>query len=280
MRSAPFAVFAFAMLFPIAMILIGSGTAVWLWLLRRAFKNRQAFDVSDLTAGYSLVWGKVAGNRQHAPLTGRPCAWYSIHVEELRRSDTDADRNLQWKTVQDETSSAPIELTDGKASCFIDTAKATVIETGWSEWEGSRAEPDGNEPEIRSGPRSTGVQVSASLSVLGEVVTAKYRCRERYIFAGDPLFALGDAEPAASKLLLDDSDDPDSEPDDENLVPDTLVVRKPKGTILDSWTRPFIVSSKHPRDVAAESRLAVQGGLVLAAIGIAVGVFLIDIRYG
>jgi len=280
MQSAPFAVFAFAMLFPIAFTLIGGGTAVWLWLLRRALGSRQALDVSDLTPGYSLVWGKVARNGQRAPLTGRPCAWYSIRVEELGRSDTDSERKLQWRTVQDETSSAPVELTDGKASCFIDMAGAKVIETGWSEWEGSDPKPGEDEPEIRSGPHSTGVQASASLSVLGKVVTAKYRCRERYVFAGDPLFALGDAEPAVSKFLLDDSGEPEIEPEDKDFVPDTLIARKPKGTILDSWTRPFIVSSRHPRDVAAESRLAIQGGLVLAAIGIVAGVFLINLRYG
>jgi hypothetical protein len=280
MRSAPFAVFAFAMLFPIAMIMIGGGAAVWLWLMKRALKSKQALDVSDLTPGYSLVWGKVARNSQRAPLTDRPCAWYSIRVEELGRNETGPERRLQWKTVRNETSNTPIELTDGKATCFVDVAGAKVIESGWSEWAGPHIEPDEPEPEIHPGPRSPGVEASVSVSVLGDIVTAKYRCRERYIFAGDPLFATGDAEPAASKLLLDDSDELESGPGNQDFVADTLLVRKPKGAGPYTGARPFIVSTEHPKDVAAESQLAVQGGLVLVTIGVVVGLLLLNIRYG
>jgi hypothetical protein len=42
-------------------------------------------DVSDLSAGYRLGWGRTVGLDLTAPLTGRPCVWWKVQVWESVR---------------------------------------------------------------------------------------------------------------------------------------------------------------------------------------------------
>lgn len=270
------------MLFPVLFVVLGIGVAAWSWRMSRALRGMQPRDVSDLTTGYQLVWGKVAANTQRAPLSGRRCAWYAVTVEEyVRRSKESND--FGWQTVRQESSHAPIRITDGKATCVVDPEGARVYETGWSEWEGDSRKPDGD-PEIHRGTWTSGVTVSGHVHVLGQNVLGRpnVRCRERYLFAQDPVFAVGEVEEDAASLHRRQRKQAEGQApaDDTRDASPIFRVRKPGGYGPFTGTRPFLISAQHPQDIVEDGKLATQGGAMLAVLGLVAGYFLWRLRYG
>lgn len=282
MRSAPFEVFAFAMLFPILFVLLGAGVAAWSLSMSRSLRGRTALEVSDLQPGYQLVWGKVASNAQRAPLSGRRCAWYAVTVEEYVRGSTDKDRG-GWRSVREETSHAPIRITDGSSTCLVESDGARVYETGWSEWEGDSQKPD-SEPEIHRGTWTSGITMTGNFRVLGQDIVARprMRCRERYLFADDPVFAIGEVEEdvVAVRRKRKTSAGEETPPDAGREEARAFRVRKPEGYGPFTGSRPFLVSAQHPKDIAEDGKLAAQGGAMLAVLGLVTGYFLWRMRYG
>lgn len=273
MSTMPFAFFAFFMLFPLAMIVMGIGIAVWSKWVARTMRRMRPVEVSDLAPGYGVVWGKVAEGNLRAPLSGRRCAWFEAWVEELRpppltQRDRPGDTGPRWERIFEQTSEQPIRVTDGKATCLVMPEGARVHETGWSAWEGAeeRPAPGDAEPELQPGSYAPPVlRVSGGFSsILGSTPT-RYRYVERYILAGDPIFAMGEAEPRRARGRGEAGDGP---------APARMRIRKPEGR------QPFVVSTQDPSAVHAENELASTGGIILAVMG-AVGAYVLwRLRYG
>ena len=163
---------------------------VWSRRNAQALKSVTPVDVSGLAAGYQLAQGLVAEDGAlAAPLTGRKCAWYDVRVEEeVRTRDTDGEYNYNRRTVREETSDKPIRIVDGGAVCFVDSDGATVFPTEWSEWHGADKMPADRDPERH--PADTVPGGSGRMEVHGDP-NRRFRYLERYIYPGDPVFALG-----------------------------------------------------------------------------------------
>lgn len=239
LRDAPFFVFAFAFAIP---ALIAGGAlyaAFWSWRNARALAAAEPVMVADLSEGRRLAQGHVDANEAaSAPLTGRRCAWWELKVEESVRSerrDSSGHYDHHWRTLREERSKRPLKIVDGQASCLVDSAGAIVYPTAWSEWYGADREPRPSEPELHPGTETPGG--SGRIEIHG-APDQRYRYLERYIWAGDPLFALGDVRRAKSGFRLS----------------------KPAGNA------PFIVSTRSPDDIREQSGLAVQGGLIVGVI--------------
>jgi hypothetical protein len=270
MRSMPVAFFAFLMLFPIVMIGLGLGIAVWSKYVARSMKQVRPVDVSDLAPGYGAVWGRVAEGNLRAPLSGRRCAWYEAWVEELRPSRT-ARRELDeaspdWQRTFLDSSDQPIRVTDGKATCLVAPEGARVHETAWSGWEGTSERPgrDAPEPELNPGTYTPPtLRVAATVTSIFGNSPVRYRYVERYILAGDPIFAMGEAEPRRRRRGRE-----------QDGTAAGFRIRKP------DTRQPFVISSQEPSEVYAENQLAATGGMILAVMGV-VGAFILwTLRYG
>lgn len=272
MRSMPFAFFAFFMLFPILMVGMGIGIAVWSKYVARTMARMRPVEVSDLAPGYTVVWGHVAEGNLRAPLSGRRCAWFEAWVEELRPprlgpGERPGERSPQWERVFLDSSDQPIRVSDGKASCLVVPEGARVHETAWSAWEGESERPErGEEPALNPGSYAPpALRVTASASSIFGSSPVRYRYVERYIMAGDPIFAMGEAEPRRGRRATGAEGAP---------APAAMRIRKP------DTRQPFVISTQDPSEVHAENQLAATGGIILAVMG-AVGAFVLwKLRYG
>lgn len=251
-RNGPFFVFAFA--FGLPTLIAGGGlfAAFWSWRNARAIAGTTPVMVAELSEGYRLAQGHVdASDTVVAPLTGRRCAWYEVKVEESVRSatrDASGHHNHHWRTVREERSKRPLKIVDGSAVCLAETVGAVVHPTEWSEWHGAEAQPKPSEPELRPGTETPGG--SGRIELHGSP-DRRYRYLERYIRPDDPVFALGDARRAKSGFRL----------------------AKPSGN------RPFIVSTRSPDDMRAESDLAAQGGLIVGVVFAGIALAVLNLKF-
>lgn len=261
LRDAPLWVFLFAFGIPALLACMGVVGAAWSWRNARALQSLPATNVSQLSEGYRLAQGHVAPDAKlAAPLTGRPCAWYEVKVEESVKSVSDpgasGDRRVDytWKIVRHESSRKPLRIVDGEAHCAVHPDEATVYATDWSEWYGATKKPEDREPEKSPGHLTPGG--SGRLETHGREAT-KFRYLERYIYAGDPIFAMGmtsrqPGKGGGSSLVI-------TEPDDG---------------------RPFIISTRSPDAIASENRLAVQGGIIMAVVMAAISTAVWMLKFG
>lgn len=272
----PFAFFAFFMLFPIIMVGLGIGIAVWAKHVARTMARMRPVEVSDLTPGYGVVWGHVEGAPLRAPLSGRRCAWFEAWVEELRPaaniSHARGEQASQWERIFLDSSDQPIRVTDGRASCLVAPEGARVHETAWSAWEGDTEEPPRGAPEPELHPGSytpPTLRVTATVNSIFGSSPVRYRYVERYIMAGDPIFAMGEAEPRRARKRAR------ATPQDEDGPAEArLRIRKPEGR------QPFVISTQDPAAIHAENQLASTGGLILAGMGVFGAFVLWTLRYG
>lgn len=282
MRSMPVEMFGFFMLFPIIMVGLGIGIAVWSKFVARTMKRMRPVEVSALAPGYGVVWGHVAEGNLRAPLSGRRCAWFEAWVEELRPPETFQRRDgappPDWQRVFFDSSDQMIRVTDGKASCLVAPEGARVYETAWSAWNGSSEKPQRGdaEPELNLGSYTPPtLRVTATVkSVFGDS-PAQYRYVERYIMAGDPIFAMGEAESRRGRRRARQ----DAAGAPEGAAPSgtteaRLRIRKP------DTRQPFVISTQDPSEVHADNQLAATGGLVLAGLGLFAGFVLWKLRFG
>jgi E3 ubiquitin ligase len=136
--------------------------------------------------GYVKVCGRAEpqdGTAIAAPLSQRPCVWWSYEVASRNRNSRGA---TQWSSVERATSVRLFVLADADAHCLVGPVNAEITPTTHDVWYGSEPRP-GRPPG------------TASL-----LESPDYRYTERLLSPGDRLSVLGELR-SRSELLSTDA---------------------------------------------------------------------------
>lgn len=156
------------------------GGGAW-WCIKRISDARHMLDtptskIRSAAQGYVEFYGVLQETPEAfliAPLSGTPCLWWRIKVEESRSNG----KNSTWSTVDSRTSEGWLRLADATGDCLIDPAGAEVRASIKKVWYGNSRYPMGG----GSG---------GFLSFLSH--DEKFRYTEERLEVGQPLYALGD----------------------------------------------------------------------------------------
>jgi hypothetical protein len=305
-RELPWQVFWFGWGM-VAMLAGGSLYAVW-WARRNtaAMGSQPPVDVSALSPGYRMAWGKTMGPDLAAPLTGRPCVWWKVQVwesvKENRPGGTSEGAQWVWREIMAEDSDRPVIFGDGAAAAAVWTGGATaIIPSGWSDWRGQSLPPENRKPKFQSGGAPGQGIRNDSQGTFGP----RFRYVEQIIKPDAPIFALGAVTRTDPSLYSDDPAEGDGdadmgetsadgdgdsdggggdggwrpEPNRLGLVPtrDSVIaadMARAQWTIGKAKGRPFLISTEHPEAVSAEQELGAKGGMIMGGIFVALGLFL------
>jgi hypothetical protein len=143
----------------------------------RLVADTPAVRIRSAAQGYVKVNGRATPAQPtatSAPLSGRPCVWWSYEIAEEQR---DSKGNVHWHTTERAASVELFTLTDEDgANCLVGPVAAEVTPTLRNVWYGSSSRPLTPPPEINlpllnGGWRYTEqlLGVGARLCVLGEL---------------------------------------------------------------------------------------------------------------
>lgn len=126
--------------------------------------------------GYIEIIGHVVcgeGGLLQAPLSGRPCVWYSYRIDRQGNGGKGG-----WKLAERGTSDAWFQINDGTGVCLIDPEKAEMDVAQRSIWHGNTPNPSGMLKHATSlgSPR---------------LFSGRYRYTEQLIMEHEPVYALG-----------------------------------------------------------------------------------------
>jgi hypothetical protein len=292
--------------------LLAGGSLYGVWWARRntkAIGAQQPVDVSDLSAGYRLAWGRTLGPDLTAPLTGRPCVWWKVQVwesvREVRSRVGPDSTQWVWREAVSEEADRPLLFGDGRTVAAVWTWGTTaLIPSGWSDWRGQSLPPENQNPEFRQG----GVPGQGIRTDSQGTFGPRFRYVEQIIEKDAPIFVLGDA--TRTDPSLDDDDDDDDEEDEEDGFDETDDAVSEDGDVDgdygDSWRpepnrlglhptpdaviaadmaqatwtlgpakgQPFLISTEHPEAVSAEQELGAKGGMIMGGLFAALALFL------
>jgi hypothetical protein len=253
-ESPPF-VFGFALAIPLLLGFAMAAAAVWSRRNARALAALPETGVDRLSEGPALASGRIEGkNSLLAPLSGRPCVWFEAIVDESVRSShgSGSERavNYSWQRRSEDASDRPIDFGRNGVVARVRPEGATVLHSGWSEWYGPAARPPPGVPDLNGGEIPIG---GARLEVMSDP-DRRFRYRERYLFAGDPLFALGLVSAGRGKGA--------------------------RVSIAAGPDLPFLISTQGPEQVLSDSRLAASGGLLMAGFFAALAAGVAWLRFG
>ncbi|WP_296570918.1 hypothetical protein [Phreatobacter sp.] len=284
--------------FMVAMLAAGSLYAVW-WARRnvKALAEQNPVDVSDLSEGYHLVWGRTVGPPLQAPLSQRPCVWWSAEVWESVREPGPSGIRHVWRQATQEESDRPLLVGDGRTIAAVWPHSATIVSSAWSDWRGDSLPPENRTPELQTeGIPGQGIRADAQ-GTFGP----RYRYVEKIIPIDAPLFALADVTRADPALYEPEDDDvatddeaasADAEFEPWRPEPSRLGVLPTRDAVIAedmsraAWTvsapkgKPFLISISHPKAVSAEQDLGAQGGLTMGAIFTVMALGLLWVRFG
>lgn len=205
-RALPPGVFFFMVGFALLLAAVPVFAAIHTRSRLRRVAATPVSPVALATDGYRAMEGTleaIGGSSLAAPLTGAPCAWYRARVEVYRRSRSESSGT--WSTVRETASLHPFVLRDGTGVAVVLPDGAEVTPTDRSVWYGPDPVPaDRNPPRVKPTGSADGmVRVSGGRSHW-------YRYTEERMYAGDPLYALGDF---TTQPWGDEDDEEDEEED-------------------------------------------------------------------
>ena len=238
-QDTSFTVFLVMLAIPTAITGVGLFVARrTLWQMK-ALRSATVISPDQARLGYFRLEGNAALSSTKiikAPLTRAPCIWYRIKVEEWRRSSS--DQKHDWRTIRDEESEANFIVAGKGAELLADPWKADITCTDKSLWYGARKEPDElNPPRYPpwQNPKGDGLQIEIS-----GTPNRQFRFTEERIYAGDPIFVLGE--------IVDD---------------DGIIMRKPGDSSL-----PFLISTTEPSQVLKLQKGGIVGALMISGFGV------------
>ncbi|MGH8400725.1 MAG: GIDE domain-containing protein [Gammaproteobacteria bacterium] len=159
----------------IAILLAVSGfIGIFVFLRRLRFvEDTPKSLIRSAAQGYVELNGRcqlMPGEPIIAPLTERPCVWWSYSIEQKKSA---GNNRVTWSTIQHRTSDDLFFIEDGTGHCAVDPDHAVVYPSIKQIWYGDTEMPEG-------GP---------AIGRLG--VTSSYRYSESRIESDDTLYALG-----------------------------------------------------------------------------------------
>lgn len=151
-------------------------------LLRRArlIEDTPSSMIRSAHQGYVELqgWAEPLNDQPlNAPLSGRPCCWFSFAVHRRRGKD--------WSLVEQGRSRTPFLLRDGTGFCLVDPQGAEVTTQKRRTWYGHQPRP--------CPASATAAGTAPWLELFTRVMhQGEYRYREEIIDSGRPLYALGE----------------------------------------------------------------------------------------
>lgn len=152
----------------------------WLWFrsLKRArlIEDTPTSKCRSAAQGYVELVGRqlmMPGEPIRAPLTGKPCTWWSFSIEEKRTSRTGKHTTTRWVSIESETSGELFLVRDDTGDAIVDPDGAEVISEASDVWYGSSVRP--------TAPPSGGMQFFGG----------RYRYTEKRMHEKDNLYAIG-----------------------------------------------------------------------------------------
>jgi hypothetical protein len=252
-----------------------------------AIRATPTSNVNFATDGYVEFEGTaqpVDGAALTAPLTGAACLWYHAKIEEWRRKNTKSGD--AWHTVRIRTSSEPFILRDSSGECVVFPEGADVMCTDRSVWFGPTPLPEDKNPP-RKGP---GESPEGTVKVYG-MPGKKYRYTEERIYAGDPLYALGEFSAAAAGDNEDDDEpDPVEAPDDgagpawdspsRSADFRRRALAKTKRRLGQPMGKPYVLSTTPQAQLLEVHSKGSRGALLVAIVPLAIALALLWLRFG
>jgi len=141
----------------------------------RLIEDTPLVKIRSAAQGYVKVYGRAGSagsDATAAPLSSRPCVWWSFDVEEKQRN---AKGETTWRSINSASSVAPFLLADADGECLIGPVNAEITPTCRDVWYGDEPTPPGPPPASR-----------------GLFNTGQYRYTERLLCAGDHLSVTGE----------------------------------------------------------------------------------------
>ncbi|HEV2287160.1 MAG TPA: hypothetical protein VGR80_14035 [Steroidobacteraceae bacterium] len=160
----------------------GLGALLCLYaFFRRLRRDRLLADtplvhIRSAAQGYVKVAGQArpAAAASAAPLSGRPCVWWTFRIAERQR---DARGRTEWRTVETATSVELFVLAADDAQCLVGPVRAEVTPSRLNTWYGDTDRPLGGPPPVNTALFMEGayryteglLDVDSELCVLGEL---------------------------------------------------------------------------------------------------------------
>jgi len=141
----------------------------------RLIEDTPLVKIRSAAQGYVKVFGRArtsGADPTAAPLSSRPCIWWSFDVEEKQRN---AKGETTWQSINSASSVTPFLLADGDGECLVGPVNAEITPTCHDVWYGDAPMPSGPPPGSR-----------------GFLSTNQYRYTERLLCAGDQLSVTGE----------------------------------------------------------------------------------------
>ena len=168
-----------------SIIALGLSWGTYLMLIRkRALQDTPTALIRSASQGYIELRGHaemMAGELIYAPLSLKPCIWFSYKVEKKHRNTGRNNVSSEWRTIDSGISDGLFFLVDTTGRCVVDPDGAKVTPSSNDTWYGNERTPG----RITS---SSNWLCYSGLAQFG----MSYRYTERRIDPGDPLYALGD----------------------------------------------------------------------------------------
>lgn len=101
----------------------------------RTIDDTPLVKIRSAAQGYVKVFGRgtqADDTELTAPLSRKPCLWYSYEVAERRRSNSRQESN--WVVTDSGTSVHPFLLTDDTGSCLVGPVNAEITATSHNVW--------------------------------------------------------------------------------------------------------------------------------------------------
>ena len=110
------------------------------WQRARLIDDLPTSRVHSAAQGYVELQGQAkltSGTAMIAPLTRRPCVWWTYRIQQKRRSG----RNSRWVTVDEDRSVTPFLLEDDSGWCVVNPLGAEVFPENSRTWYGAGGLP-------------------------------------------------------------------------------------------------------------------------------------------
>jgi len=141
----------------------------------RLLQDTPLVKIRSAAQGYVKVFGHAKAAQDDptvAPLSSRPCVWWSFNVEE---KETNAKGQTTWRSIDNASSITPFVLADADGECLVGPVNAEITPSIHDVWYGDSPSP--------------GAPPNASRGFFN---SDTYRYTERLLRVGDQLSVAGE----------------------------------------------------------------------------------------